>query len=45
MMLTCSFCGFTQAALELAGGRNGPVFFFVFCFFSVQHGVGRLSMG
>jgi hypothetical protein len=27
MMLICLFCNFMQAALELADGRNGSIFF------------------
>jgi hypothetical protein len=37
-VLTCSFCSFMQAALELAGREKW------FHCFSVWHGIGRLSM-
>jgi hypothetical protein len=39
MLLTCSFCRFTQAALEPANGGE------MVCHFSQHSGVGKLSMG
>jgi hypothetical protein len=40
MMLTCSFCRFTQAALELASGRNGVAFLSAVWHKEAFHGLG-----
>jgi hypothetical protein len=40
MILTCSFCSFTQAALESDGGRNGVVVFSAAQCRKAFHGLG-----